>query len=432
MRKTWFVSLVPLALVAAACGSSNSSSTATTAAAAATTNAPGTTARAGTTAGGSGGAATTAAKPTGAPIHVLGLFPLTGPNADLGNAFQGGAKAGIDAVNASGGVLGRPLVFKGLDTTGDPTKDLSLLQGELNGSDKPSIVLCSTSPECLAILPTATQNKIVTFSQSASAKLDDPKTYPYYFGTSANLDLQIPIGIDWLTANKGTKRLTLVTTNDALGNTFADSTKKAGAAAGIAVTVQQFNPTDVDLTATLEKAKGDNPDSMLFNMNGPPIGYAFSARHKVGLDNVPVLGWNSLVSFEVAKLVPADERPNTTVEALNVQVYQDPSKRSPEFNTFFDAVSKQVGGNITLSLGSYAYHYDAMWMYALAAKQAGAVDADQIQKALENFQPPANAPMVIYSPYKFSATEHFAIPSPSDYQFIPITPYKDGMLQPPS
>src|SRR5262245_324574 len=98
MRRLWMVALLGLVLVAAACSSSSKSSSSTHATSAGNT--------AGTTAGGTAGS--TGAAPSGTPIK-LGVMTAVQTNAVSQPWIPQAAKIGAAAVNAAGGILGRPV-----------------------------------------------------------------------------------------------------------------------------------------------------------------------------------------------------------------------------------------------------------------------------------------------------------------------------------
>jgi ABC-type branched-subunit amino acid transport system substrate-binding protein len=69
-------------------------------------------------AGASGTSAATAAKPTGAPLKLMAVYESTGPSASP--EISEGAIAAAKAINAKGGIKGRPVQIIRCDTKADP------------------------------------------------------------------------------------------------------------------------------------------------------------------------------------------------------------------------------------------------------------------------------------------------------------------------
>lgn len=142
MRVKSLAVLAAAALIGAACGSDDAS-TATTAgsAAVATTAAPASPA---TTAAGpattAAGSATTAAASSEGPIVIGAAIDLTGNMTPFDAPALASAKIEVDKINAAGGVLGRQLELKFIDTKLDPaaTKAAAI---DLITNDKASVLL---------------------------------------------------------------------------------------------------------------------------------------------------------------------------------------------------------------------------------------------------------------------------------------------------
>jgi branched-chain amino acid transport system substrate-binding protein len=416
--RKWVVGLAAVALLATACGSSSKSSGSTTPSTGSAGSAP------------SGAASSGSSAPSGGPpIKVLGLFPTSGALETLGSQFTVSAKAGASAINASGGILGRQVEFTSVDTQSSPTVALSELEGHLSGGSRPDLVFCSDSNSCLAVMPTLTREKIPVFSQATSSRLNNQSTYPYFFGLTPDLVLQAGLMLNYLKAKYNVHKVDVVTTNDPLGSTVVSSTQQAAQKAGVAVSPQYFNETDVNLTPVMQKVKDDNPDAIITQELGAQIGYFFTARSTVGLNNVPVVGTESFLSFPTAKLAPqVVNQPNTVSFASAIMQYKAPGQGTAAFNAFYNTLQSTLGAPVTQSMLSYAYYYDALQYYKAAAEQAKSLSPPALQQSLLNFVNPSNSPFVLYSQLKYSPTEHFPIPGSADFVFLPIAPFKDGMI----
>ena len=106
---------------------------------------------------------------------VLGQsVPLTGPAAQLGLQMQLGAKAYFDAVNASGGVAGQPIVLKTMDDGYDPARCKANTEKFIRDEVFALFGYVGT-PTSLAALPLATAARIPFVAPFTGAEaLRDP------------------------------------------------------------------------------------------------------------------------------------------------------------------------------------------------------------------------------------------------------------------
>ena len=107
-------------------------------------------------------------------IKIGGAFNLTGGQASLDGPAKNGAQMAIDAINAAGGVNGRPLELVVYDGKTDPAV-ITSLASQLINSDKVSAVIgFSDSDPVLALGPTAQKAGVPFVTVGAtSPKLPD-------------------------------------------------------------------------------------------------------------------------------------------------------------------------------------------------------------------------------------------------------------------
>ena len=79
------------------------------------------------------------------PLTLAVVGPLSGPDASLGLALRKGAALRADAINAAGGIGGRPVVLKPFDDEGDKGKSLEIAQRIAN--DPAVIAVIGHSPD---------------------------------------------------------------------------------------------------------------------------------------------------------------------------------------------------------------------------------------------------------------------------------------------
>ena len=182
-----------LLIAAAACGGDDDDDGASaTTAAAGTTEAPGTTEAAATT----DAAATTEApetteaeetdttgaaeEPTGEPIKLMVIHEV-----ELGVAnpeIPEGAEAAAQAINAEGGVGGRPIEILSCDTGNDPNQAADC--GRQAVDEGVVAVISSITPHSGSFIPLLEENQIPAVGEipSAGAEYASPAVFPIYGG----------------------------------------------------------------------------------------------------------------------------------------------------------------------------------------------------------------------------------------------------------
>lgn len=94
------------------------------------------------------------AAPPAQPLVIGQSLPLTGPGFPAANRVVAGARALVERVNASGGILGRPLELVTLDDGGDATRQAANLQALVRQHRAIAIVNCLGEKPCLAAAAT--------------------------------------------------------------------------------------------------------------------------------------------------------------------------------------------------------------------------------------------------------------------------------------
>ena len=426
--------LSALALVVglAACGSDdNAASTQTTVAAsaapetAATTAAPDTTSAPDSSSAAAPATSAAPAPDTSNPFDIFVLVPQSGGLADYGYAFTNSLEVAADELNAAGGILGRSVKLDFVDSGGDATKAVTALQDRLSQGTKPDLVWASvTSSEALAMLPTLTEQKIVTIGIQAAAAVANPADYPYYFSGSADATL-FPKFVGEEMKRQGFKKVAVLAGNDAVGESVSKNYSEQLTAAGIEVATESYAPADIDMTAPLQRLQDGNPDALIFSGLGAAPGYILDSRTKVGM-TLPTYADQSL-STDIGSLVPASDLENVSLLTWKFNIV--PDNPTPAYTAFFDAMKAK--GDIKGVFILNAWPHDLLRATAVGIEQAGSMDPDAVKAAMESLKWPAVSPTVTFDHYSFSSTSHFnGSASSDDYGAASLQPWDDGRYLP--
>ncbi|MDL9979334.1 ABC transporter substrate-binding protein [Microbacterium sp. ASV49] len=366
----------------------------------------------------------------GDPIKVVVLGGIGGKGilADNATTSVTAAKASVNAINEKGGILGRKVEIQVIDDTGDPTVAVTKLREAVSGSSKPDIVL-NSGPSTIteAMLPIVTQNKILSFDIGPTATSGDPKKSPYNFDLSASVPDYLGSFVDEL-KNRSVKKVAILHGSSAYGELFGQMSSAAFTKAGMTVTGDEgYDVAALDMTPQLAALQQGNPDVLVLDAYGAPLGYVLQGIQKLGW-NVPIMGNTSVAATGLISTPPPTGVLGTdAVKNLTMQVYTS-TKYDANATAVNDAVQQMLkAGDIKSSL-ILAYNYDSMFLVKAAAEKAGKFDTAAIAQALIDPAVQKSAGTAILSLYGFTAAAHSPHVQPSDFLFISPGPLVDGQF----
>jgi branched-chain amino acid transport system substrate-binding protein len=230
--------------------------------------------------------------PSGPPVEIIAILPLTGPGAQLGQSYQQGLQAVESAVNHSGGIRGRSLHFNVLDDQTNPQVSVQLYNGAVSGGAQ-VILGGGFSATCKATMPLVGANGPVLYCLSPAVH---PARGGYVF--SGNLH---PVDLADATfryfSQRGWYNIALLMSTDA---------SAAEVVAGVdgllakypklhVVAYERFSPTDQIVTAQISKIEAAHPQAMLI-WAGTGIPVTLRALHDAG-NTMPIATSNSLMLY---------------------------------------------------------------------------------------------------------------------------------------
>lgn len=361
-------------------------------------------------------------------VIVLGGIGGDGVLADNASTSVLAAKAGVEFVNKNDGIDGRDVTIKVIDDTGDPTVAVTKLR-EAISSDKPDLVLNSgPSTVADATLPILKQNKILSFSIGPTATSADPKQFPLNFDLSPGPADQIKAYAPYFKEKNYTK-VGVLHGSSSYGEAFGEAIESALGESGVKVIAnEEYDIAALDMNSQLEKIRATNPEALVVDAYGAPLGYILKGIEKLGWD-VPIVG-NTSVSATglVATEPPSGVLGTPQVKNLVMQVYAS-TKKDANDKAVNDAVATMKGIGPIKSTLILAYNYDALPLVAAAVEKAGSTDATKVAKALEDASVLEKAPTAILKRYSFNAEEHAPNPDPAEFVFIAPSKLVDGQFQ---
>lgn len=339
------------------------------------------------------------------------------------------ALASVAAVNELGGIDGRQIEIEVIDDKADPTLAVTRLRELMNSADRPDVVMNSgPSTVADAIIPILSQEKIISFNIGPTETSSDPAASPYNFDLS-------PAPVDYIAGyipvmeEKGYKNVAILNGSSAYGELFGKLTTELFSEAGFTITGNEgYDNAALDMTPQLESLKSGNPDVVILDAYGAPLGYVLQGFEKLGWD-VPVMGNTSVSATGVIAVAPPEGVLGTDqVKNLTMQVFKS-TKYDPSDARMVKAVEQMVAaGDIKSSL-ILAYNYDAMFLYKAAVESAGSMDPDAVAKALVDPKLADSADTAILQAYRYSPEVHRPVTDPTEYLFIAPGELVNGQFQ---
>jgi len=328
-----------------------------------------------------------------APLRIGTMLSLTGGLSLFGPGDQLGADLAVKEINAAGGVLGQKIEIFHEDDQTNTVAAAAAASKLVTVNHVNAIVGAQFSGGSLAALPIASDNGVAMVSPSAtSVKLSDLTVTKGWFARTISSDaLQGAVAGSYLYKNT-TEHITfkyanVIVINNAYGNGLGANFKTKFEAYG-----GKVNRTVVieeklsDYSGALDQLFLTNPPVVYF-VGYPDTGLTLMKQWQQGLSSNP--SWNTQWVFSEGL---DDQVFIDQIHAVGVDVTKvwGTAPAAP-ISSLYDAFSTRYKAeyfNRTPVL--YASHsYDAVYLIALAAQKAGAVDGASIKAHLREVSGPS-------------------------------------------
>lgn len=363
------LSLLMLVLFASCGASSSSQSQAAVPASAA--------GQSGSTASGAGGEA-----PSGEPVRIGAIYPLTGDVAAIGQNIKKGIEYAVDEINEKGGANGRPLEIVWGDSQGDPKVGMSVAE-KLVTQDN---VDCLLGAYQSAVTEVASQvaEKYQTPMLTAISTADQLTThdYKYFFRLAPTNSIFLRSMIEYLVALDETtdatvKTISIVADNTLMGQETAKWARYWAAQHNIEVKEEVLYPKGAaDLTSEVLKLKSANADALVADCYISDGILLTKTMAEQGYKPQIMVG-------KATAFIDPTFIPNTGAIANGISTALEWSPdltKGKEVNAGF---FEKYGINMN---GHSAEAYTAVWILKTAVEQAGSSDRTAIRDALANIK----------------------------------------------
>ena len=193
---------------------------------------------------------------TDSEIRIGVQIPLTGPASFVGQGSKVGIDAAIAEINQHGGINGRKLIVTYADDRGAPDGGVAAVRRLVDGEKVLLVFGASTSTATVSVIPYFQQNGAPYFvSLAADPRVLEKFTPNIYSGaTVPQLDL-VKVYTKFLAGDLKAKRVGLLQCDQAHCTSGGPLLKAGLEAAGVVVTVANFNSGDTDFTGQIQQIK---------------------------------------------------------------------------------------------------------------------------------------------------------------------------------
>ncbi len=228
----------------------------------------------------------TAAAGAAEPVEIHVIATMTGNAAFVGHYMQMNLAAQEGAINAGGGIQGRPLKFVFDDDQSQPQVAVQLAT-EAIASHPAALLVTGPVANCAAVMPLTKASGPVMWCLSPALH---PAAGSYAFSAG-------PSSYDGLAAllryfrMKGWTKIALLNSNDTTGQDadrgIAVDLALPENAAMQKVAHEHFNLTDISVAAQIERIKAAGAQAMIAWVTGAPVATVLKGMIQAGLD-IPV------------------------------------------------------------------------------------------------------------------------------------------------
>jgi branched-chain amino acid transport system substrate-binding protein len=353
------------------------------------------------------------------PIKIGAVFAVTGKASWLGEPERNTVKMIEAAVNAKGGINGRPIQVIVEDDAGLEPNTVNAVKKLATKDNVVAIVGPTTTGTTLAVKPIAEEYGVPLISCAAAEAIVNPVA-KWVFKTPQK-DSDCATRIYEHMRENGITKVAIITSTDGFGATGRAQLQALAPTMGIELVADEtYAPTDTDMTAQLTKIKG-SPAQALVNWSVGPVQVVVVKNvRQLGL-TIPVYqshGFGNPKNIEACG--PAGE--GIIFPAGRLLVVQSLLDNHPQKAVLakYKAEYEEQFKDQVSTFGGHAF--DALWLVLDAIKAVGP-DRAKIRDYIENTKGFVGTGGV----FNFSPTDHcgldknaFEMMTVKDGKFVPL------------
>ncbi|MCB1957019.1 MAG: ABC transporter substrate-binding protein [Rhodocyclaceae bacterium] len=342
------------------------------------------------------------------PIRIGVSGPFTGGSSPMGVSMLNGIRIAASEINATGGVLGRPIELVERDDEARNELGAQIAQDLIRNERVVAAVGIVNTGVALASQRFYQQARIPIITSVATGSLVTkqfvPPQYPdnYVFRVSANDTLQAEMIVQEAVDRSGFRRVAILHDSTNYGQLGRDDLQVALARRDLKpVVVERFNIGDVDMTAQLRRARAAGAEVLLTYGIGPELAHIANGRVAIDWDVRMVGSWTLSMSNFIDNAGPNAEDARMPQTFISMPV-------SARVTSFLARYREVTGVERIPVPPAAAQGYDSLLLLAAAIRQAGNTEGHAIREALENLHEKVEGVVTEYY-LPFTRGDHEAI-----------------------
>jgi branched-chain amino acid transport system substrate-binding protein len=306
------------------------------------------------------------------PILIALAAPMTGNSAAFGLNAQRGAEFASEAINAAGGIAGRPVTFEVFDDRGTPRDSAAVAQSIAEDDRFFAVLGHVNSSSTLAAMPIYAEVGLPVLNASSSNPTITEQGWSNFIRMTIRGDYGAQQYSAYAINNLGRRRLGIVFANNDFGRALRDDMIKAVAVLpGEVVAEAGFTPgVDKDFAAVITDFRAREVDAIMLNTEYTEGGLFVGQAKGLGLTDVAVVGPDTLLYDSYIELSQGAADGTTILAAY------DPFRDDPLTRSFMDGF---VGRYDSLPSQVAVFTHDLFYLLKEAVEVHDATSATLIE-----------------------------------------------------
>lgn len=338
----------------------------------------------GGSAGTSGGSEGTAGAASGDDTVKVGLLhSLTGSMAISEKAVRDAEVLAIEEINASGGVLGKQIVYVEEDGASEPSTFATKAEKLVDSEKVKTVFGCWTSSSRKAVKPVFEDyNSLLWYPVQYEGMEQSPNIV--YTGAAPNQ--QIVPAIEYL-IEKGYKKFFLLGSDYVFPRTANMIITAQVNAAGCEVVGEEYADMDqTDFAAIISKIEAAQPEVIINTLNGTGNVSFFKQMAEKNYTSANYMTMSFSIAEEEVATIGADILKGHMVSWNYYQTTET------DVNKSFVAAYKAKFGDTRVTSDPAEAAYDAVYLWKAACEKAGSFEVDDVLGAIRTGEISFNAP----------------------------------------
>lgn len=316
------------------------------------------------------------------PIRIGAVLATSGPSTASGEPQRKTLELYVEAINADGGVIGRPLELIVYDSRGDAEQAHALAARLVENDAITAMIGGTTTGEALAMMPVFNKHEVPFIALAGALGIVDP-VKPFVFKTP-HTDKMACEAIFADLRQRGLTQVALIAGSGAFGKSMRAACLDVAGDHGVAVRVEaSYAPDDQSMTPQLTQiAQVDGLQALVVAGSGEGPAIVTRDAAAVGLDLPLYLSHGMASSAFLARVGAAGEGVRLPASAIPVADLLPETDPQRDIVAGYKARYEDAMGEPVSLHGGHAY--DGLMLLINAIKRAGSTDPFDVRNALES------------------------------------------------